>query len=360
MSIASLPRTHVAAELQLLGLLLPLTVLIACESTDDMKASATWGDAASTDREDDAGPADGTVEAPVDLDAGENVSAGRGGGGRRAGAGGSGGNASHSTDGGTEDSGAGGAAGGGGAPNFSSAGHGGAAPSDRSDAGPQGGSSPDAPTHGAPTVSNEIESVGFYDRYDQNAVPAGPIPTPLLLYKGGLASRNIGLVLNPIDIAYDRVEHPEAWPAWRRGGAGIELETANGWTELHYPFECRPLAKGTKLAGTFQYFRDAYVAENAAVKIIDRYRFKDDGTFETCKSTHTVVASSFPIIDNKKEPFEGNYEIDGYKLRLTYDDGTTEQRAFFYDPMRPTRLWLGTAHYPTPTEDISEICAPLD
>jgi hypothetical protein len=216
----------------------------------------------------------------------------------------------------------------------------------------------------AASLTNEIETVAFYDRYETNASPAGPIPTPLLLFEGGVASRNVGLVLHPIDVADDIVEHPQDWPAWRRGGAGFELESAAGWMELFYTYECAPLAEGTTLTGTFQFYRDVVLNPMTTVRTIRRYRFNEDGTFETCETSRTVVVSDFPIIEHDRVPKNGTYEIGGYKIRFDYeneaDANTSEESAFFYDPTRPMRLWLGASHYPTPTDGVSEICKPID
>ncbi len=240
---------------------------------------------------------------------------------------------------------------------------------DADDSGPDGagGNASDADTdagthvnlgNAAPHVSYDIQAVGFHAITDQ-AISRDPIPVPVLLYAGHLASFNTDLAVKRIDIDYDLIEHPDAWPAWRRNGDVTELQRGAAWAPLHFKYQCLPLPKGTVLGGTFQYLRDAAVGSTAAVKTIDRYRFKDDGTFETCKSTLTVVASSPPIINRKYEEKRGRYEIDGLKILFRYDDGATAAAAFFYDPMRPTRLWFGRTHFTKPANDVPEICAKL-
>jgi hypothetical protein len=210
-----------------------------------------------------------------------------------------------------------------------------------------------------PTVSDEIVSTAYVQKMDQAVLPERVFAVPVLLYKGGLASFNTELVTNPIDIAYDFVEHPQDWPAWRRNAAGtVELQRGGVWGTPEYSYEVKPLPKGTTLAGTFNWGRDTAIGTDAAVKFVFRYRFKADGTFERCKSTVTAIPA-IPSITRKQEPFSGKYEIDGYKLKLTYDTGGEDTIPFFYDPTRPTRLWLGPNHYPVVEQDIPEICIAL-
>jgi hypothetical protein len=90
----------------------------------------------------------------------------------------------------------------------------------RQDGGQLGAPLSDPAAPPSPTVSDVIDSVGF----DQSK---GGFPIPVLLFHGGYASFNVEQIVKPIDIAYDVVEHPSAWPTWRRDAMGIALKYTN-------------------------------------------------------------------------------------------------------------------------------------
>jgi hypothetical protein len=206
-----------------------------------------------------------------------------------------------------------------------------------------------------------IESVAFDATYDSR-ISDGPIPTPVLLISDGtssIASYNPSIITTPIDIDYDRQEHPEDWPAWRRSNGVAQIQESNGWRQVHYPYEVGALPSGTRLSGTFEHRRDATVGTTAASSADYRFRFYADGTYESCTST-LVVVPAVPTIKREYTRFRGRYKVDGYTITITNDaDSSTSSAPFFYDPERPTRLWIGSDHYPAPSDNLSDICRKL-
>lgn len=198
----------------------------------------------------------------------------------------------------------------------------------------------------AATVSNVIASVAF-DHIENR-------PVPVLLFAGGYASYNVSQIVKPIDIAYDLVEHPASWPLWRRGPMGVELQTPSGWKTLLYKYECGPLPVGTKLAGTFEVRGSVTAGAEAARKWVNRYRFAADGTFEYCDMTTTAIVV-LGSVETVKTEHRGTYELDGYKVQFALEGAGGGTHALFYDPVRPTRLWLNRAHY-TQVADGTPLC----
>jgi hypothetical protein len=200
-------------------------------------------------------------------------------------------------------------------------------------------------------VSEDIESVAF-DQSTNNRKE----PIPVLLYSGGYASYNASLIVKPIDIAYDVVEHPDDWPAWRRGPEQVELNGGDGWRQVRYAYECKALAKGTRFEGTFERYVENIADPSLGGNVHrTRIRFAKDGTFEFCDATEVIVVVT-GTIKNTAEPKAGTYEVDGLTVHLKWTDGTTEDDPLFYDPMRPTRVWLGRAFYENPKAENAEIC----
>lgn len=205
----------------------------------------------------------------------------------------------------------------------------------------------DAAVDAGDSALNEIQAVGFDLSNDA--------PVPVLLFKAGYASYNAWQIVAPIDIAYDLVEHPMAWPAWRRTSTGVELQNGNGWAALPYKYECSALPKGTTVSGTFEQRTSTTAGTLAARQWVRRYRFTAEGTFESCEAEKTAIVATGSIT-TKYTQAKGSYEIDGYTLLLKHDDGRLDPRPFFYDPMRPTRLWINRAYLPVPAKDNPAIC----
>ena len=199
-----------------------------------------------------------------------------------------------------------------------------------------------------PTVSNEIETVAFEQSTQGH-------PLPLLCFKGGYASFNVDQLVNAIDIAFDVVEHPTKWPAWRRTANGIERQTSTGWKALTYKYECAAQPRGTMLSGTFEHYAGTAIGDIAAVETRHRYRFSSDGSFQSCKSTLTAVVAT-GTLDRERLEHSGRYEVDGFTIRFSYADGSSETLPLFYDPTRPTRLWIGNDDFPSPTSNDPAIC----
>jgi hypothetical protein len=199
-----------------------------------------------------------------------------------------------------------------------------------------------------PDMSSLIESVGFEQVEDA--------PAPFLLFKAGYGSFNAGQIVQPIDIDYDLVEHPQAWPAWRRTPEGVERQTANGWLPLTYKYECAALPKGTTLSGMFEERLSATVGGGVASRQwVIRYRFSADGTFETCDAQKTAIVATGSV-KTEYSQVRGTYEIDGYAIVFTREDGTQVAKPFFYDPARPTRLWIDRGYFPAPSTTNTAIC----
>lgn len=202
-----------------------------------------------------------------------------------------------------------------------------------------------------------ILSVAFDAKYDSR-ISNGPIPTPVLLLSEGIASFDPSLITVPTDIDYDRQEHPENWPSWRRANGQVQILEQNSWQAMHYPYEVAPLAANTALIGTFEHRRDSAVGTTAASAVDFRFRFYANGTYEFCEST-IVIIPAIPTIDREYTRESGTYTTDGYTLTLNNTEGGTETMPLFYDPERPTRLWLGVNHYPNPSDNLTDICRKL-
>ncbi|HEX6245679.1 MAG TPA: hypothetical protein VFZ61_32365 [Polyangiales bacterium] len=204
-----------------------------------------------------------------------------------------------------------------------------------------------APRDGGPQVSKDIVGVGF----DQSR---GGYPIPVLLFGGGYASFDVDQLVKPIDIEYDIVEHPESWYEWRRSSTGLELKAARGeWEPVFYKYECSALARGTVLSGVFEDSTVAAPTSGAGLIQITRYGFGSNGSIQSCTMKKFIIGANISV---EREQRQGTYTLDGYVMQATYTDGTRERVPFFYDPARPTRLWLERTQYVVPTKEPTTLC----
>jgi hypothetical protein len=209
---------------------------------------------------------------------------------------------------------------------------------------PMGGA---ATRDGGLRASKDIGGVGF----DQSL---GGNPIPVLLFAGGYASFKVEQLVEPIDIEYDIVEHPNNWYEWRRSSSGLELKAAGGaWEPVFYKYECSALAEGTVLSGMFEDSSVATPTSSAGLIQITRYRFGNDGSIQSCTMKKFVIGANVSV---EREQRQGTYTLDGYVMHATYTNGTRETVPFFFDPARPTRLWMERTHYVVPTEQPSTLC----
>lgn len=203
-----------------------------------------------------------------------------------------------------------------------------------------------------------IESVALDAAYDRR-ISNGPIPVPVLLLSDNVASYNTDLLITPTDIDSERVQHPGDWPAWRRTNAGVQILRQNTWTTVYYQDEVAPLAVDARFSGQFEHRRDDILEIGTTITVDIRYWFYSDGTYATCESGKVVVPG-VPGIQRKQEQKSGRYHVDGYRITLSNAaDGTSETLPFFYDPQHPTYFWLGSNHYPMPSDNLSSICRSL-
>jgi hypothetical protein len=204
-----------------------------------------------------------------------------------------------------------------------------------------------------------VESVAF-DAVSDRRISNDPVPVPVLLLTDNVASYNADLLITPTDIDNERVQHPGDWPAWRRTNGTVQILRQNTWSNVFYQqYELAPLAVDTRFYGLFEHRRDDILDTGIATTQDFRYRFYSDGTYDTCAASKVVIPN-VPGIQRKNERKSGRYTVDGYRITLSNAaDATSETLPFFYDPQYPTSLWLGSNPYPTPSDNLTEICRPL-
>jgi hypothetical protein len=167
------------------------------------------------------------------------------------------------------------------------------------------------------TVLGEMYStigVGGYPSFDGRVV---------VLLKDGWATRNTRVLFAPVDVVADRAANPGAYRQWKKFSNGLAEWNGKSWILYEYQDQYAPLPKGATLQGAFSRLTgggnigaggDILIASQQA------YNFGKDGTF--ARNVSGVVSSSSVTAANLPPKQHGTYEIDGYRLRLHYADGS--------------------------------------
>jgi len=140
-------------------------------------------------------------------------------------------------------------------------------------------------------------------------------------------------------IEAEMLKDPEEVLAWRRRDKGIELRDADETDWDDTLAEIRPVA-GLLSPGI--YFKVPWTPDNLKGFRGRAYEFKAGAAFELAE----VSPGS-----NEYFTYVGGYDIDGYTLTLTHQDGRTEQISVLPDPGQPAAdgepryVWLNGEQY---------------
>jgi hypothetical protein len=190
------------------------------------------------------------------------------------------------------------------------------------------------------TVLGEMYStigVGGYPSFDGRAV---------VLLKDGWATRNTRVLFMPVDVVADRTANPGAYRQWKNFSNGLAEWNGRAWILYEYQDQYAPLPKGATVQGAFTRLTGGgSIATGGDILIASQqaYNFGKDGTF--ARNVSGVVSSTSVTAANLPPKQHGTYEIDGYRLRLHYADGsgfttsivTTGTRVMFIGGLAYTR-----------------------
>jgi len=210
-----------------------------------------------------------------------------------------------------------------------------------------------AETASSPAInaSADIETVGFYTA--PNIGMGGMVifePRPIVLFRNGEALRKMEALNDPGGLAAHKAAHPRDWTRWRRGGGQIQVQGEGGWEDLPYTKVMDPLPRGHRLSATFQRLRgggNTALGGGAMIAAWASFTFDGAGRFTTGGGAGASFRSEGPsrgvsvTTQSTRPPSGGRYEIEGYTLTLTYDDGRVERRLIVTDPSDPkSALWI--------------------
>ncbi len=211
--------------------------------------------------------------------------------------------------------------------------------------------------------------------------------TTYLLLSDGSAYEDLRCPPDQLDVLMSRKREPLNWGRWRRAGNKYELQfpeedgRPGAWAAPSLTSVVRPGAKGERLQGRYQSGSSFQIPGGAGSVQFRGVSFTRDGRFETDfysitggstgygadTITATAVADDEGSVSSVSGPNfgggsttksnrakadrAGRYEIDGYTLLLTFDNGRVERLPFFFADDGKREIWFRDAVYSIPKKE---------
>jgi len=204
----------------------------------------------------------------------------------------------------------------------------------------QPGATPGQPAGGMPARAGEPQAAALY-------TSALDRPVPFLLYPDGLACLDANVVTTGIDAATHRAQNPDQWTHWRRNGGVLETQDERGAWKAKRPDEIAPLAKDSRLRAALLYENGVEVGSGGYYERM-RYLLLADGRFRSC---FRATGFATGVVSGKKlGKRKGTYQIDGFVVRLTHEDGEKQTLSFVYSPTLK-QAWVDKDWFTLETSD---------
>jgi hypothetical protein len=164
---------------------------------------------------------------------------------------------------------------------------------------------------------------------------------PIALFKDGRALNDTTGLLYPGGLDAHRTSYPESWTQWRRSATGIEVRQSNGtWKAI--TSRPQPLApEGTRRAGVYEALS---VASGAGLTIITSQNYTFTNTGVIGRGSYTIGEAPGLGAISTTPNNRGTYTINGYRLSISFEDGTKEEHVIVVDA-RPRYLYIDGALY---------------
>jgi hypothetical protein len=195
---------------------------------------------------------------------------------------------------------------------------------------------------------SEIDSFGFDTRVSVGVGGfIGQDIYPVVLFRNGDALKEVEALAAANGLAEHRSSNPKAWTKWQRKNGKIELLTGKGWEALPFNVTYKTLPAQFRLDGTYRSLSgsgNVAIGGSASVAVWSTYTFSSEGRVIRGRG---AGSSNAGVVTSSVAPSQrGRYQIDGLTLRMTYDDGSTEERLIIADPKDPkTAIWLDGSGY---------------
>jgi hypothetical protein len=163
---------------------------------------------------------------------------------------------------------------------------------------------------------------------------------PVALFQDGRALSDTTGLLYADGLAAHRTRFPTLWSQWRQNGSDLQVQQADGsWKTLNGTL---PLAgNGVRRAGIYQALSVAF-SPSISVIASDQYTLTDVGAIG--RGSYVVGSSANVGAIATTPDKRGTYTIDGYRLKITFENGAKEEHVIVVDT-RPQYLFIDGVMY---------------
>jgi hypothetical protein len=168
---------------------------------------------------------------------------------------------------------------------------------------------------------------------------------PVALFKDGRALSDTTGLIYPGGLEAHRAKFPNTWTQWRQSGADVQVLQSNGNWNTITPVNNSPLIpENTRMAGVYKALSVASTPLfDISIIASKNYTFTDVGAvgrgqFVVGTSANVGAISTTP--NNR-----GTYTLSGYRLNISYEDGSKEEHVAVFDIKRPQYLFIDGVQY---------------
>jgi hypothetical protein len=208
------------------------------------------------------------------------------------------------------------------------------------------------PSQGQTKLLSQIESFGFDTRMTMGVGGFMSLDVyPVVLFRNGEALTDVtGLSFSGGPDAHKQA-NPGDWTRWRRSAGKLQLEGKKDWEALAFQTTYSQLPNNFKLEGLFRSLSGTGNIAMGGTQMVaawSEYRFTTSGQVVRGNgASGSGEEADVSVVANNIAPNRrGHYRIDGLMLRITYDDGSSENRILITDPKDPkSAIWLDGVGY---------------
>jgi|GEM_PF-6049463 len=172
---------------------------------------------------------------------------------------------------------------------------------------------------GQPASVTEVEGIYFVTRYGYNGGTFSYFE-PFVLFKDGSIRKNLQQPVETLDIAEDKTSNSSKWGFWKKDNGNVQIQWRNEnetWKNGEY-YVSFPADNEEKLNGTYTSFFALANSQRG-----QRYSFSANGSFSMSRQT-----------GSGNQILTGTYELKGFGIYFTYNNGSREAWSFCFYPKK--------------------------
>jgi hypothetical protein len=172
---------------------------------------------------------------------------------------------------------------------------------------------------------------------------------PSIVFSGGIICDCFAYAFGATDLPPLRAQHPGDFGRWRRRRDGTveylnDQSSDTVWSALSGG-SGKPMPANWRTQGTYSY-RSGGGYDGNTTYSVSSYTFTMDGRFTTGSTIASTATSGGASVfaGGESAKHSGRYQISGWILQLTFDDGTTVEKPITWQGDADV-VWIGGAGY---------------